>query len=244
LVEYSLLDSDGKPLECGIGTLATATTLARTFPLATYSGGTYDNTSPTAVSLSGTTTVICTGSPGAGFPFIQAMNTGATYKAVDSAHNSLNHSSTVAMTTNRLYVVPFLLTVNRPLAGIQCRVSTGSGTNGTLGLYRCGADGLPGALLQSGTITTSAGPSIQQVTFSAYYPPGWYYMACVADNACAINAPGAVPGSNPLGHDTNNQHIVALYTANGSLTLPDPFSGVTTNVVNSTAIPGVSALIV
>lgn len=244
LVEYSILNSAGEPLECGIGTVGASNTLARTYPLVTFSGGTYDNTTPSALSLSaGTYTVICTGSPGAGFPFIQSMYSGAAYKAVDSFHISLNNSLTCPMVANRLYVVPFLHIANRPMAGLQCRVSVNAGASGTLGLYRCGSNGLPGALLQSGTISTASAGAVVGISFSAYYPPGWYYTALVCDNTPVINAPAAVPGPSPLGHDSVNQHIVTLYTANGSITLPDPWSGTPTLVANSTTLPAISVLL-
>lgn len=244
MVEYSILTSAGEPLECGIGTVAASNTLERTYPLVTYSGGTYDNTTPSALSLSaGTYTVICTGSPGSGAPFIQSMWSGATNKSISSAHITGNHSSTHPMTANRLEVVPFQLIANRPMAGLMTRVSVSGGTSGTLGLYRCGSGGLPTDLLQSGSISCSSSGTLQSITFSAYYPPGWYYVALVCDGAPTINCPGTTPGASPLGTDTNNQNIVALYTANGSTTLPNPFSGSTTNIVNSNAFAGISVLL-
>lgn len=58
---YSILaDSDGTPIEAGIGYLSATSTLVRERVLATYSSGTYDDTSPAAVSLaSGTKRVVC-----------------------------------------------------------------------------------------------------------------------------------------------------------------------------------------
>lgn len=243
LVEYSLLTSAGLPIECGIGTVSASNTLARTYPLVTWDGTTYDNTAPTAISLTGTTTVICTGSPGSSAPFIQSMSTSATNKALNSAHMSTNNTITAAVTANMLYVHPFQLIANRPLAGLICRVSSGSGTSATLGLYRCGASGLPTDLLQSGIISIAAA-GVKTIAFSAWYPPGWYFMACVADNGSVIfNGVGAVPGASPLGTDGNNQNITALTVANGSITLPNPFSGTTSNLVNSSTFPCVGVLL-
>lgn len=241
LVEYSLLNSSAQPIECGIGTVSASNTLARTYPLVTWDGTTYSNKTPTAISLTGTTTVICTGTPGSENSFIQSFYSGASNDAVNSEHMSTNNSATVTMAANKLFVHPFQLSINRPMAGIMCRVTALAGTSGTLGWYRCGTSGAPTDLLQSGTIST-ASTGLKSVTFSAYYPPGWYYAAVVCDSGCTLASIGAVPGSSPLGTDPNNQNICALTTANGSITLPNPFSGTVTQLVNSIAFPNIAAL--
>lgn len=243
-VEYSILNSAGAPIETGIGQVGVSNTLLRTYPMATYVSGTYDSTTPSAVNLAaGTYYVIVTGTPGSRFAAIPGMNANATYTAIDSGHFSGNNSLTAALTTNRLYMVPFRLDAIRPMAGIQCRVSVAGGTFGSMGLYRMGPDGLPSELLQSGTFST-VGTGIKQVSFSAYYPPDWYCTALVVDGAVTCNTTSVIPGSSPFGHDTNNQHITCLYTANGSITLPNPwvYSGVTP-LVNSTLFPTVSIIL-
>ncbi|HQR20111.1 MAG TPA: hypothetical protein PKV98_04550 [Burkholderiaceae bacterium] len=244
LVEYSILNSAGEPLEMGIGTVAASNTLARTFPMVTFSGGTYSNNAPSALSLSaGTYTVICTGSPASRFPFIPGFYASGN-KMTNSAHMITANGLTCAMTTNRLFVHPFLHVTNRPFAGIGCRVSTGAGTSGTLGLYSCGTDGLPGDLLQSGTINTASSGIVRTISFSAWYPPGWYFMALVCDNTPSINQCSTVPASaTPLGMDSTAQIITALYTANGSISLPNPYNASgATQVVNSGSTPTIFAV--
>lgn len=239
LVDYSLLNSSGQPIECGIGTVGASNTLARTYPLVTWDGTTYTNTSPTAISLTGTTTVICTGTPGSENPFIQSFYSGAANQAVNSAHMTAE-SGAVTTAANKLWVIPFQLEVNRPMAGILARVTTAAGTSGTLGWYRCGSAGLPTDLLQSGTISTAT-TGLKSIAFSAYYPPGWYYAAIVCDGAAGLGASNSIPASSPLGSDGSNLSINALTVANGSITLPNPFTGTVTQVTNSIAFPVIAA---
>jgi hypothetical protein len=246
LVQYSILNSAGEPLECGIGTVAASNTLERTFPMVTYSGGTYDNTSPSALSLSaGTYTVICTGSPASGFPFISHVWSGSG-KAVHSLHNQGGVSSNVPMVANRLYIQPFLWASSLPMVGLGCRIATGAGTSATIGLYTCGTNGLPGTLLQSGTVNTASSSTLRSISFSqVWYPPGWYYTAMVCDAAPNINA-YAVAGTaaSPLSNDgTGGGVLSALYTANGSITLPTPYSASGATMVANNQYPALWAIV-
>jgi hypothetical protein len=245
LVQYSILNSAGEPLECGIGTVAASNTLERTFPMVTYSGGTYDNTSPSALSLSaGTYTVICTGSPASSFPFLQSVWTGSG-KAVHSMHTNGGIGSNVPMAANRLYVMPFLWGASLPMVGLGCRISTGAGTSATIGLYTC-KNGLPGTLLQSGTVNTATSATMRSISFTqVWYPPGWYYTAMVCDAAPNIQATSTLPANmSPLSNDgTGGGILTALYTANGSITLPTSYSASGATIVANAQFPSIWAIV-
>lgn len=58
VVPYIILDANGNK-ETGFGTVGASNTLARTTPSSTLVGSTYDNTTPTAITLSGSATVLC-----------------------------------------------------------------------------------------------------------------------------------------------------------------------------------------
>ena len=155
---------------------------------------------------------------------------------------SSDNGGTFSVVTNTLYVHPFQLIANRPMAGLMVRVSSGAGRSAhwvsiVVGhrdcrLICCRAE--PSAHQRVGLAT---------ITFSAWYPPGWYFMACVSDNTVTFNAVSVIPGASVLGSDSNNQNISFLSVANGSITLPSPFSGTTTNVSHSTSFPAVSVLL-
>ena len=58
VVPYIIIDDNGNK-ETGFGTIGASNTLARTTPSVTLVSGTYDNTTPTAITLSGSATVLC-----------------------------------------------------------------------------------------------------------------------------------------------------------------------------------------
>ena len=64
---YTILnDSDGTPMESGIGHMSDSATLVRDKPLATFVAGTYNDNDPAAVTLAaGTKRVICSMEQGA-----------------------------------------------------------------------------------------------------------------------------------------------------------------------------------
>src|SRR3972149_1608813 len=86
---YSILDSIGAPLEGGIGYLSAASTMVRAKVLWTYSASVYLDVAPTALSLTGTNTIICS-QPwqqvrSSGFFGCQYNNATAAYKVISNS---------------------------------------------------------------------------------------------------------------------------------------------------------------
>lgn len=191
-----LLDSDGTPIEEGIGYLSASTTLVRERVTATYASSTYDDTSPSAVSLAaGTYRVISTGSAGA----IQgvAMNVNrnaalASQKLIPSQHTTVNNASSTGYTcvANRLVYTPFCLGVSAEVDALGIRVGTGvASTNVRLGIYDIDATGHPNKLLgETGALAsaTSSTDVIGTIGAPVRLQPGWYYVAIVSDGAPAV----------------------------------------------------------
>jgi hypothetical protein len=234
---YSLLDSNGAPLECGVGTYTATNTLARTYPLVTYTGGTYDNTDPTALSLSGTTTVICTGAPQSGFPFLPGIGTAAGQKITAGQNpNTAGTSSTFVALT--LYVIAHQVNVARPITAIRFRIAAAAAAGKIIrvGLYRVGTDGVLGTLLQTSGDIAADTTGIKSYTLGAAttYPPGWYGVAAISDGAPQLNASSITGvGSSPFGADANNIMNSYITTTAASAVLPNPFTGTITNVSGS-----------
>lgn len=239
-VYYSLLTSSGQPLECGIGTVGAGNTLSRDRILATFSGGTYNDLTPSAVSLTGTTTVICAGlasSAPLAIPNINAVITtgGATPQrlVMDTRINTNSASSAgLTMIANTLYLVPFFLAVDCIAAGIALRIGTGaSGKSIIAGLYQLDYRGYPAKVLGQ---TASTAAATSGVNWSASFTgggvklvPGWYVIGIVSDGAPAIGALTGIAMFNAFGVAnaqniiTVTQHLTSSYTF-GALPEPAP----------------------
>lgn len=200
-VEYSLLDSNGQPLESGLGTIGAANTLVRARPTAAISAGTYDDVTAAAVSLSGTTTVICTGTAGAFATAIPNVNTVITTSAqppqrvvMDTRVNMTSASSTgLTMAANTLYLSTFKLDFDVVATGIALRIGTGvAGKSIIAGIYQLDHRGYPAKLIGQTAPTAAATSS---VNWSASFTggnvkliPGYYVIGIVSDGTPAIGA--------------------------------------------------------
>lgn len=237
-VYYSLLNSSGQPIECGIGTVGAGNTLSRDRILATFSGGTYNDLTPSAVSLTGTTTVICSGLASSSPIAIPNVNTVITTSGnapqrlvMDSRINTNSASSTgLTMAANTLYMLPFYLSVDCIATGIALRIGTGAaGKSIIAGLYQLDYRGYPAKVLGQ---TASTAAATSGVNWSASFTggnvklvPGWYVIGIVSDGTPAI---GAVTGTaifNMFGV-ANGQNIITvsamLTSAYAFGALPEP----------------------
>ena len=239
LVQYALSNSSGQVLEWGIGTVGASNTLDRTLVIGTFDGTTYATNSPGRVNLSGTTTVTLT-------PLTAELPPPAISSANDSNPSWLPYPyvvagsiSSIAVTVDRCYWVPFRMSMQRPLAAIRFRVSVGAAGVGRLGLYNMLVTGEPGALIaQSGDIDVSSnGVLAWTLSPAVSRPPGWYYLAMAFKVAPTINAFFANMMESPLGADSTRvlfrSHKHTLLTGGWSA-LPDPaptsgFTGVNGN---------------
>lgn len=248
-VSYAILNSDGSPIEAGIGTVAASNTLERTQIDATYVSGAYDNTNASAVSLaSGTKTVIATPVARSILGAGTLVNANATLRAIGSAHYMSSSSSTVSLgSANRCYYMPFLLEFGVEITGLVVNVTTAvASSNFRIGLYWLASNGAPGAKwletadLSGATTGIKGTGSITRI----FAPPGWYYAA-IAAKAAAISVDGnRMEGiSTPLGHSTVSATYAQGYeTLSGGWT--DLPTAAATSLTLSTGAAGFSPRVV
>ena len=210
IVAYSILNSNDQPVEEGIGAYSATNTLTRTYPCATYISSIYDNTAPSAASLTGTNTVILSSVRGMA-PTLPQINTAAAGRYYSTPSHQLS-ANTRTVYAGDLVAVPFLYTAARPVDAFALEVTTlGAGAVARVGLYAVGANGLPAKrLIESADIDCST-TGVKVATFGAVsIPPGWYYMLFVCKTAIvgvrAFNGggAGALFMTNMLGQEAFN----------------------------------------
>lgn len=209
VVMYSLLDSSGQPLESGIGTIGASNTLIRSRPTATYSAGTYNDITPTALSLSGTTTVICTGIPSSFSTAMPGINSTQTYsgsaaqRVLMDIRLNFGITSSFTMTANQLYMVPYLLSTDCIATGIALRVVTGAtGKLIRVGLYKFDNTSSPALLVDETSALSVATTGVNLTgSFATNHKltPGWYCIAFVSDGTPAIGTVSSHLLVNPVG---------------------------------------------
>lgn len=210
IVSYSILNSNDQPVEEGIGAYSATNTLTRTCPCATYISNIYDNTAPSAVSLTGTNTVILSSVRGMA-PTLPQINTAAAARYYSTPSHQMSTNSRTVLAGD-LIAVPFLYTAARPVDAFALEVATlGAGAVARVGLYSVGANGLPAKrLIESAGIDCST-TGVKVATFDAVsIPPGWYYIlfACKTANVGVRAYNGGAVGNllmtNTLGQSAFN----------------------------------------
>ena len=248
---YTILnDSDGKPIESGIGYMSSSTVLVREKVAATYSGGTFDDTSPSAISLAaGTYRVICSASAeavqGAGKHVLSTASF-SNQRLLCSQHFTTNSASSSGYTVvaDQLLFVPFYLTASADVDALAVRVGTAaSGKSIRLGIYDVGSDGQPGALLAetSSLSVAGTGDNIGTIT-RVRLQPGWYFTACVSDGTPIIGRVN-IGGETPclLGSTPSNMLVVlsAIYGPHTFGALPSTAPGTGLNYVSTSTVPAI-----
>lgn len=257
---YTILDdTTGAPIETGIGHLSGTTTLVRDHVTATYLGGTYDNTSPSAVNLSaGTKRVICSGEEGIIGTTMPAMQ-GSFGSKIVLPDGLIPATSTKTLAANIPRAGCLYWDCASEITDLCCEVSTaaGSGTDRIqLGIYATKEDGTPGPLLaRTGDIApNSTGfKSATLVGGALRLLPGWYWWAAASNVAAALRAynagsPNAAYRSTPMGHVTNtiNQRYgqFTLTTLSGGWTALDSSTGLASAIyIGSDFTPVVGAIV-
>jgi hypothetical protein len=244
---YCIVDSSGQPIEAGIGYLSTSTNMVREKVLETYSGGAPDDTAPSAVSLTGTNTIIVP----ALAQMVQGASKGvnrnaslAVQKFVFSQHMTIHNSSSAGYTcvANRLVYVPYWLTASIECDAMGVRCGTGvAGTNVRLGIWDVKADGHPGKLLaETGALSTATSGTDVIGTLGATLRlnPDWYYVSLVSDGAPAVGR-ATLGGElfNYLGVSGGNlmQFNAAFYGTHTFGPLPDPALSTSLSIINAGA---------
>ena len=205
---YSIVDSDHKPIERGWGYLTTdANTLVRESVKTTYTGGTYDDISPTAVSLaSGTKYVLIT--PGPAVMVGGNCGVDGLQKGAINGYLTGGDTNVTIIAANTFGIFPFMLRFEIECTGMKmnCSISHASDTN-RFGLATILDNGRPGRILiDTGAIScSSTGIKTYTLGTSIRLYPGNYYLLCNGTGAnpqwtgYSINQHG-----NPLGADSGN----------------------------------------
>lgn len=190
---YAILDdSTGAPLETGEGYLSSGTTLVREKVDATYSGGTLDISSPTALSLSaGTKRVIIASTTRSLMSPLPYIGSGAGYKGVSNGaligavgSGSYNDQDT----SGRLNIFPWIHEYGGEIDAFMINCTTAQAAKILrMGLYRVGSDGNPaGLIVESGSIDV-ASTGVKTSTFTAFVlPPGHYWLGLLSDGTSAL----------------------------------------------------------
>lgn len=243
LLKYSLLDSNGNELEWGIGTYLGSNTLGRTVVCGTFQGGVVNISTPSAVTLSGTTTVICTEIMGGSVPGIMGMSTtnGSSGAYVPEPMLMAGGASSFTVTADRLYLQPVRLASPRRLASMKFRVSTGGSGVAQLGLYKCSENGEAKELLiSSGDLSLPAsGVTTWSLTTPVVLPPDWYFIGWATKGVTpVINTTGTsiFSGHTPYNTDsTAVQPVVYKYATltGGWTSLPTTAPTSLTSVVGT-----------
>ena len=241
IVAYAILDSNGAPVENGLGTwTAASATLARTFVKSTYVGGTLVNsgTTVTAATLSGGTyTVLVTDISGVNAPAMRGHNApSGGYASVQAAPDGVTQGSGSA-TANKVYAIPYQHRTMKRIKGISVYTGSVSG-NLAFGIYRLNNTGYPDKLLvNSGSIAVTSTRTIYTLPSPIWLPPDWYGVAVAVDNATASFGTVGTSGScfsSPFGVDSTGLGAFLTLTQ-ANITLPDPFTAGAAGVNNPAA---------
>lgn len=226
---YTIWDSAGSPIECGLGHLDVSNVLVRDFVRATYVGGTYSavNSVTGQVSLTaGTYTVGCSIDdssariePSKAFSRVH----GTANARIHSPRNIMqrNNSAITWNNANRLYAFPIYIAERGPFDAFVVRCTTAAGLS-DLALYEVGPGGLPGKLLVAAVGVAFSG-AINYATFAARsIQPGWYYLAFNNTTTSQGTYSAILEENMGYGVDlVNNTPFV--YKAQTAGAIPDPY---------------------
>lgn len=251
---YALLsDADGKPIEGGIGYLDGSGLLVREVVLATYSGGTYTDASSnaglSAISLSGTTRVICTP--------LKTADLAATRRGRSSGTqtNDIFHPANfVAPVTgslalgsnNRSYYVPLLIDFAFPVDALVLYLAA-TGGNVDLGIYGVLPTGDPGDLLIGWSNKSATAYALNAYTFGSadagrwaaaprLPPPGWYWGHINGSASISFSRIFSLHQQSLLPmHDTGDRKTcIFINRTQGTLAQPAP-SGLNASTISGSS---------
>ena len=151
--------------------------------------------------------------------------------------------STLALTANRLYAVPFLVCGTHTYVRIGINVTTLLAGSARLGIY-ANQDGqvYPGSLILDAGEVSLGTTGLKEIVINQQLAPGLYWLALIASSAATIRA-GVIAGVMPiLGLDAafgtapgNSWYVSGTYGV-----LPNPFTGGGT--VNVASLPAIGLL--
>lgn len=219
--------------EWGLGTIAASNTLERSQVNSTLVSGTYTSTGASALSLSGTSEVICTAAAESFIGSAKNVNQNAslnTQKLITSQHILTNNASSTGFSAvaDQLYLVPFWLVASATIDALAVRVGTGAAAKSVrMGIYDIDQNGHPATLLAETGVLSAATSSTDVIgTFSGIrINAGWYFVALVSDGTPALgrlSAGGHLPGF--LGVDPTNMlvDVIGIRVSHTFGALPNP----------------------
>ena len=228
--QYQILDdSTGAPIESGIGYLSSGA-LVRERIECTMVSGTFDNTTPTAVSLAaGTKRVICSVSAASvSSSAVGTYNAGA--KGFGDSTMVFGAGGTYNVTSGRGYAFPFSLVSAQEIDAVFCRV-TQTGAAGTVfrgAIYSIGADGLPDVQLALGATVAVDTTGQKFSTFTAFRPPQRFFAAVISDGAPGFFSTTVGRADSSLGFLTDHSPVGTVFkNGGGGTTFPTSWASPT-----------------
>lgn len=192
-VLYSI--TDGNNREIGLGTLSSGSpwTLARTTVLETLAAGTFDDSAPAPITLSGSATVAVDMARQAILPDMRGAPIYSGGVHLPPNISTYNYGGKAggefSSQAGRIVLLPVTLPQPTRISEVGAHITTASaGGNFRIGMYAAKRDGSPGALLfDSGNISTAAtGLILASLASPVVLPAGHYYAADCVDNTTAI----------------------------------------------------------
>lgn len=234
---YAIVDdSNGAPIESGIGYLSSGT-LVREYIEATMVSGTLDITAPTAVSLAaGTKRVVCAASAGLLVSPAPGVWNNIAGRLYGDAQVAVSASSFNA-TADRAYALPFIRAVNRPIDAVLFRVNTaGAGsTQAVCAIFSWGSDGLPGVKIAETSAVAVDATGVKTAAFASAFDPPQRFFACILSDGAPVlqGYSGCVPAFG-MGIGTSMQAASFIHHVGASsLTFPTTWTPVE-NLSNTT----------
>ena len=237
---YSIVDpTTFAPKEAGIGYMSASTTMVRENVTHSYASGTYDETSPSAISLTGTNLILAAPSVRSVMEPVSYIGSGAGYKGVSNGAligavgaGSYNDQDT----SGRLNIFPWIHEYGGEIDAfmINCTTAGGAGTILRMGLYRVGSDGNPaGLIVESGSIDV-ASTGVKTSTFTAFVlPPGHYWLGLLSDGTSALyvgstgTAGGVLKGPASIGNSIGDLAVAGYALGVSTSAMPSTCPAIT-----------------
>jgi hypothetical protein len=234
--QYQILDdSTGAPIEAGVGYLSSGT-LVRERIECTIVSGTFDYSTPSAVSLAaGTKRVICAASMAS----VMGQTAGAYSLSGgfqgygDSISVQPGSTSNLGLTGSRAYATPFIAQSAQEIDALVVRITI-AGTSGGLikgAIYSIGANGLPDVKLAESATAAADTTGQKFLSFTAFRPPQRFYGCLISTNVPSVYATASGLSSNPMGFLSSQEAAAYLYLAASGTTFPSSWSGASADVL-------------
>jgi hypothetical protein len=145
------------------------------------------------------------------------------------SHPSENATSTLVVSADTHYAIPFYVPVTTTFTKIGLSVGTAvASTECRMGIYT-NSSGEPGTRLVDSGVVSTASTGAKEVTISSTLPPGWYHLTVLCNGAPTLTASSIPNKMNYLGSGSVAGNLTVGYTKTETYgALPSTF-GVVTN---------------